>query len=147
MPGQAFSDAQLGFPAALKAAGFEAVDVGLFEPGSNDFSRQIAAYRDAGCDIVTGLFDPPDWIVFWRQAQQAGFKPKVATPAKALLFPAGIQALGQSANNMSTEIWWTPQYPFKSSITGQTAMELANSFEKTTWSPLDAANWRCKCPF
>ncbi len=132
VPGQAFSDAQLGFPAALKAAGFEAVDVGLFEPGSNDFSRQIAAYRDAGCDIVTGLFDPPDWIVFWRQAQQAGFKPKVATPAKALLFPAGIQALGQSANNMSTEIWWTPQYPFKSSITGETAKELADSFEKTT---------------
>ncbi|MDH6267229.1 branched-chain amino acid transport system substrate-binding protein [Rhizobium sp. SG_E_25_P2] len=132
IPGQAFADAALGFPAALKASGYEAVDVGLFEPGANDFSRQIAAYRDAGCEIITGLFDPPDWVVFWRQAQQLGFKPKVATVAKALLFPAGIQALGPSANNMSTEIWWTPKYPFQSSITGQSAAELASAYQQDT---------------
>ena len=54
-----------------KSLFFEMVDVGLFEPGSNDFSRQIAAFRDSGCDIMTGLFDPPDWVVFWRQAMQA----------------------------------------------------------------------------
>lgn len=131
-PGQTFSSAEIGFPPALKAAGFETVDVGLFEPGSNDFSRQITAFRDAGCEIVTGLFDPPDWIVFWRQAQQMGFTPKVATVAKALLFPAGIEALSVEADGMSTEIWWTPQYPFTSSVTGQTAFDLAATYEQET---------------
>lgn len=131
-PGQTFSNAEIGFPPALKAAGFEVVDVGLFEPGANDFSRQITAFRDAGCEIVTGLFDPPDWIVFWRQAQQLGFQPKVATIAKALLFPAGIEALGVEADGMSTEIWWTPQYPFKSTVTGQSAADLAYAYEQET---------------
>jgi branched-chain amino acid transport system substrate-binding protein len=131
-PGQTFISNEIGFPPALKAAGFDLVDVGLFEPGSNDFSRQIAAFRDAGCDIMTGLFDPPDWVVFWRQAKQAGFKPKVATIAKALLFPAGIEALGPDANGMSTEVWWTPDYPFRSTITGQTCKELAASYEQAT---------------
>jgi branched-chain amino acid transport system substrate-binding protein len=131
-PGQTFSSSEIGFPPALKKAGFEMVDVGLFEPGSNDFSRQIAAFRDAGCDIMTGLFDPPDWVVFWRQAMQAGFKPKVVTVAKALLFPAGVQSLGAAANGMSTEVWWTPDYPFKSSITGQSCGELAKSYEAET---------------
>ena len=58
-PGQTFFNNEIGFPPALKKTGFEMVDVGLFEPGSNDFSRQIAAFRDAGCNIMTGLFDPP----------------------------------------------------------------------------------------
>nr|WP_246827219.1 ABC transporter substrate-binding protein [Rhizobium binae] len=131
-PGQTFSSSEIGFPPALKKAGFEMVDVGLYEPGSNDFSRQIAAFRDAGCDIMSGLFDPPDWVVFWRQAMQAGFKPKVVTIAKALLFPAGVQSLGVAANGMSTEVWWTPDYPFKSSITGQSCGELAKAYETET---------------
>lgn len=131
-PGQTFGSADHGFPPALKAAGFDIVDIGLFQPGANDFSAQIAAFRDAGCEIVTGLFDPPDWVVFWRQAQQAGFKPKVATVAKALLFPAAVEALGPAANGMSTEIWWTPAYPYRSSVTGQSAAELAKAYEAST---------------
>lgn len=128
-PGQTFADPKIGFHPALKKAGFEVVDIGLFQPGSNDFTAQIKAFRDADCDIMTGLFDPPDWVVFWRQAQQAGFHPKVATIAKALLFPSGIEALGAAADGMSTEIWWTPSYGYESSITGQSAAQLAASYE------------------
>ena len=57
---------------------------------------------------MTGLFNPPEWASFVKQSAQMGFKPKVATIAKALLFPGAVQALGPSANGMSTEIWWTP---------------------------------------
>ena len=61
-----------------------------------------------------------------------GFKPKVATIAKALLFPGGVEALGPRAEGMSTEIWWLPSYPFRSSLTGQTASELAVSYQAAT---------------
>jgi branched-chain amino acid transport system substrate-binding protein len=30
-----------------------------------------------------------------------------------LLFPSALEALGKSGNNLSTEVWWTPTYPFK----------------------------------
>jgi branched-chain amino acid transport system substrate-binding protein len=33
---------------------------------------------------------------------------------------------------MSTEIWWLPSYPFRSSLTGQTASELATSYQSAT---------------
>src|SRR5258708_14111545 len=61
-----------------------------------------------------------------------GLKPKVCTIAKALLFPGGVAALGPRAEGMSTEIWWLPSYPFRSSLTGQTASELALSYQSVT---------------
>jgi branched-chain amino acid transport system substrate-binding protein len=64
-----------------------------------------------------------------------GFRPKVATVAKALLFPTGVAALGSFADRMSTEIWWTPAYPFKSSLTGQTAKQIADAYERATLKP------------
>jgi branched-chain amino acid transport system substrate-binding protein len=51
---------------------------------------------------------------------------------KALLFPGGVAALGPRAEGMSTEIWWLPSYPFRSSLTGQTAAELAASYQAAT---------------
>jgi branched-chain amino acid transport system substrate-binding protein len=52
--------------------------------------------------------------------------------AKALLFPGGVAALGPRADGMSTEIWWTPAYPFKSSLTGQTARQFADAYTTAT---------------
>jgi branched-chain amino acid transport system substrate-binding protein len=33
---------------------------------------------------------------------------------------------------MSTEIWWSPAYPFKSSLTGQSARQLADAYSAST---------------
>ena len=58
--------------------------------------------------------------------------PKIATIAKALLFPSAVEALGTSADNLCTEVWWHPTAPFKRSLTGQTAQELADEYEDDT---------------
>lgn len=86
--GVAMSNPEHGFAAQLKSHGLEVVDLGLFEPLSDDYSAQIAKLKDANVDLITGIFLPPDWTTFWVQAQQAGFRPKAATIAKALLFPS-----------------------------------------------------------
>ena len=39
---------------------------------------------------------------------------------------------GPRGDGMSTEVWWTPKFPYKSSITGQTARELATDWENST---------------
>lgn len=132
VPGNAFGDAKLGLPALFTKSGYKVVDIGKFAPGSNDFSAQIQAFKKEGAEIVTGLFAPPEWASFVKQSAQMGYKPKVMTIAKALLFPGGVQALGKSANGMSTEIWWSPAYPFKSSLTGQTARQLADAYTAAT---------------
>lgn len=54
----------------------------------------------------------------------------MATIGKALLFPSSIEALGDIGNNLGTEVWWTPEYPFSSSLTQQSAGDLAKAFEE-----------------
>jgi branched-chain amino acid transport system substrate-binding protein len=68
----------------------------------------------------------------WRQAATAGFKPKLATVAKVLLFPADTADLGDLVNNVATDAWWTPYHPYTSTLTGQTCKQFADSFESTT---------------
>jgi branched-chain amino acid transport system substrate-binding protein len=130
--GVAMSNPDVGFAAQLKSHGLEVIDLGLFEPLSNDFSAQIGKLKDAGVDVITGIFLPPDWTTFWVQAKQLGFSPKAATIAKALLFPSSVEAIGDPAVGLSTEIWWSPGHPFKSSITGVTSADYAAQFTKET---------------
>ncbi len=77
---------------------------------------------------------PPDFNVFWKQAAQQGYKPKLATVAKVLLFPSDVAALGSLVNNVATDAWWTPNMPWKSSLTGQTCAEIAAAFTAATGS-------------
>lgn len=75
---------------------------------------------------------PPDFTTFWNQALQQGFKPKIASVDRALLFPVAVEALGKNGNNLSSEVWWTPSHPFKSSLTGQSAKQLADGYQAAT---------------
>ena len=133
--GNAWGDAKVGFPPALEKAGFQLIDPGRYQPLNNDFTAQISAFKDAGVEIVTGNMIPPDFATFWGQAAQQGFNPKIVTIGKALLFPSVIESLGDRANGLSSEIWWSPNHPFKSSLTGQSAMELTNAFMSATGRP------------
>jgi branched-chain amino acid transport system substrate-binding protein len=51
---------------------------------------------------------------------------------KALLFPAAVEAIGPGAEGLSTEVWWSPSHPFKSSLTHASAAQLAAAFESAT---------------
>ena len=126
--GVALANPEHGLTPLFKAKGYEVIDAGFHQPLSDDFSAQISKLKDAGVDIVTGVFLPPDFITFWNQAAQKGFKPKAATIAKALLFPSSIEALGPNGNGVSSEVWWSPAHPFKSGLTGETSKQLADGY-------------------
>jgi branched-chain amino acid transport system substrate-binding protein len=130
--GNAWGDPQRGFPPALAKAGYKLVDPGRYPNLTDDFSAQISTFKREGVEIVTGVPIPPDWTTFWKQAAQQGFKPKIASVGKALLFPRSVEALGDLGDGMSTEVWWTPRHPFKSSLTGASAAELGAAYTKDT---------------
>lgn len=130
--GNAWGDAKLGFPPVLKKQGYTIVDPGRYQNLTDDFTAQITAFKKEGVDIVTGVPIPPDFTTFWKQSIQQGFKPKAASIGKALLFPVAVEALGDNGAGLSTEVWWTPNHPFKSSLSGQSSGELAAAFEKGT---------------
>lgn len=133
--GNAWGDPELGFPPPLAANGFELVDPGRYQPLNDDFSNYISAFKDAGCEIVTGNMIPPDFATFWSQAAQQGFQPKVVTIGKALLFPSVIESLGERGDGLTSEIWWTPTHPFSSSLTGDSAKALADGYSAASGRP------------
>ena len=130
--GNAWGDKTVGFPPVLAEQGYGLTDTGRYQGLTDDFSAQINAFKGAGCEIVTGVMIPPDFTTFWNQAQQQGFRPKVASIGKALLFPQSVEALGKAGHNLSSEVWWSPNHPFKSSLTGQSSAETAAGFTGAT---------------
>jgi branched-chain amino acid transport system substrate-binding protein len=130
--GNAWGDPERGLPPALAKAGFKLIDPGRYQPLTNDFSAQISAFKQAGCEIVTGNMIPPDFKTFWTQARQQGFRPNIVSIGKALLFAPSIEALGELGDGLTTEVWWGPTHPFKSSLTGQSAGQLVSAYEAAT---------------
>ncbi|HEY3209818.1 MAG TPA: ABC transporter substrate-binding protein [Actinomycetota bacterium] len=130
--GQAWGDAKLGFPSFFGPKGYTIVDPGRYQNGTQDFSAQISKFKSQGVEILTGVPIPPDFTNFWKQASQQGLVPKVASVGKALLFPSSVEALGSIGEGMSTEYWWGPTHPFSSSLTGESAKQLADAYTTST---------------
>ncbi|MDA1238687.1 MAG: ABC transporter substrate-binding protein [Proteobacteria bacterium] len=130
--GNAWGDANLGFPKPLAGAGYELTDPGRYQPLSDDFSSQISAFKSAGCEIVTGVMIPPDFATFWGQASQQGFSPKIVTVGKALLFPSVIESLGDRGVGLTSEVWWSPNHPFSSSLSSSNSRQLAEAYTSST---------------
>lgn len=121
------------FPMIMKQNGIEdyqVFDPGRFELPVSNFSTQIEALKSNKVDICFAVAAPPDFTVFWNQAAQQGYKPKVLTAGKVGEFPSGVTPFGDRAINFSTEVVWSRNFPFSSGMTGQSASELVDAFEK-----------------
>ncbi len=133
--GNAWGDPNVGVAPGFSAAGYTTVDPGRYQNLTDDFSAQINAFKAAGTEIVTGVVIPPDFTTFWNQCRQQGFVPKAATVAKAILFPQSVEALGENGHNLSSEVWWSASHPYTSSLTGESAADLAAGFTAATGRP------------
>ena len=133
--GNAWGDPNVGVGPGFAAQGYTLTDPGRYQNLNDDFSAQINAFKAANAEIVTGVVIPPDFTTFRNQALQQGYNPKIITVAKAILFPQSVEALGEAGHNLSSEVWWSAQHPFKSSLTGQSAADLAADFTAKTSRP------------
>lgn len=133
--GNAWGDPNVGFPPVLAKQGYALTDPGRYQNLTDDFSAQINAFKQAKTEIITGVMIPPDFTTFWNQAKQQGFTPKIASIGKAILFPQSVEALGNAGHNLSSEVWWSPSHPFKSSLTGASSADLAKGFTDATKRP------------
>ncbi len=121
------------FTKKLVAKGYKVVDPGRFRYWIPDFTDMISRFKREKVEIMSGVLIPPDWANFWRQARQDGLLPKVATVCKAILCPGALNALpGNLPEGLTTEVWWSPNHPFRSSITGETSMELSEAWARET---------------
>lgn len=118
----------------LKEAGFEIFDPGPYEDGTTDYSAQIAFFKRNRCEIFNTFPIPPDFATFWRQAAQQGYTRmvKIVQVAKTGLFPSSIEALGPLGYNIASGLYWHPDFPYSSPLTGLDGPALANGYETAT---------------
>ena len=125
-------NANAHLPDFFKSKGFDVHNLGLYNNNADDFSAQIAELKRFNCEIVSGVFTPPEFGIFWTQCAQQGYRPKIVTPAKALLFPTAVEALGDRGSGLSTEVWWSHHHPFNSGLTGESALQFCNAYTAAT---------------
>lgn len=113
----------------LTAGGYTLVDPGAYTDGTNDYSAQIARFRSADAQIFNTFPIPPDFATFWQQAAQQGYKPLIAQVAKTGLFPSQVEALGAIGVGLAGGAYWTPTYPYTSSLTNVSSADLATGYQ------------------
>lgn len=116
----------------LTKAGYTVIDGGPYETGTTDYSAQIAKFKSEKCEIMLTFPIPPDFATFWRQAAQQGLAKtmKVVQVAKTGLFASTIEALGPLGYNISVAAYWHKNFPYKSTLTGVTGVQLADGYER-----------------
>ncbi|MGH7054319.1 MAG: ABC transporter substrate-binding protein [Stellaceae bacterium] len=119
-------------PPAMKKAGFAVVDPGRFNLPSSNYTTQITAFKAGDAEICLTVVPGPDFTVFWDQCAQQGYRPKALTAGKVGEFPQGLYPFGDRAVGFITEVWWFKSYPYSSSLTHQTSLELTEAYEKAT---------------
>lgn len=115
----------------LEKAGYTIIDPGAYETGTSDYSSQIALFKSEGIEIFNTFPIPPDFAAFWRQAAQQGLtrQIKICQAAKTGLFPADIEALGSLGTNIASAAYWHKDFPYSSTLTGQSGHDLADGYE------------------
>jgi branched-chain amino acid transport system substrate-binding protein len=116
------------FPAVLGPLGYKLDLSAAYTDGLTNYTSMISQFKDHGDDFFTNVPLPPDFATMWTQSLQQGFRPKLATVAKVLLFPTDAYAMGSKVYNVATDAWWTPELPWHSSLTGETCPQLAAAY-------------------
>ena len=116
------------FPAVLGPMGYTLDMSTAYSDGLTNYTSMISKFKSNGDDFFTNVPLPPDFATMWTQSLQQGFKPKLATVAKVLLFPTDAYAMGSKVYNIATDAWWVPELPWHSSLDGQTCAEFGTAF-------------------
>ncbi|MBI1758806.1 MAG: ABC transporter substrate-binding protein [Actinobacteria bacterium] len=146
--GQAFRNAKTGYAPIAGKRGYTIVDPGAYENGTKDFTAIINKFKQEHVEILAGVPVPPDFVTFWTQAAQQGFRPKAVTVGKALFFPATVPSIPNNlGQGLSFAAWWGPTFPYKSSLTGDTAQQFIDKFQASpegqglTWNQATPLNY------
>ena len=133
-------------PGLLEAAGYDICgkeeSLGLFVPGTTDFSAIIQEWIDCDCDILVGNAPGVDTGVLLRQSRSMGFKPKAAWCAKAAINYDDVVAWGGNLpQGICTDSWWAPSFDPElcTGIAGRTPQALADYWLEETGRPLNVA--------
>lgn len=131
LEGQTMAEAMTEF---AQKNGYQVYDPGAYEAGSNDYKELIGKLEAENCDGLAGVMISHDLRIFYSQMKKSEYLPKVCTIAKAALFEEDVNAIGMDgvADGLCSEVWWTVDHPYYSSISGQNCKEIGMAWIELT---------------
>lgn len=121
------------FRARIVADGYTLVDPGQYPALTTDYSDIIAKFKAEDVKILVGTNITPDFASLWLQSNQLGFKPEMVTMGKAYLLESDANAVGADLmDGMIAEVWWSPDHPYSSKLTGMTPKQLTELYKTET---------------
>ncbi|HZF87763.1 ABC transporter substrate-binding protein [Streptomyces sp.] len=123
-----------GFAPAARARGHQLAEPAPYREPATRLDTHVKMFRDAGIDLVTSAATGQDLALFRTQAAESGWRPRLITCSRWLAYPPSVtRGGGQPAQaGVGTLAYWTPAHAYRSSLTGTTAAELAETYEQTT---------------
>ncbi|CAL9327792.1 hypothetical protein SUDANB37_00032 [Streptomyces sp. enrichment culture] len=123
-----------GFAAVARARGHRLVEPEPYREPATTLDDHVKAFRDDEIDIVTSAATGRDLALFRAQAAEKGWQPRLITCSRWLAYPPSVTRGGElpAQAGVGTLVYWTPAHPYRSSIDGMTAAELADTYEQTT---------------
>ncbi|ARZ71597.1 hypothetical protein SMD11_6021 [Streptomyces albireticuli] len=148
-----------GFAPAATARGHTLVDPGGYAEPGGGFAEHVRRFKDAGTDVVTSAATGADLTLFLRRAHAAGLRPRLVTCSRWLAYPPDTRRAAPApravppeppsghpapsvppvppapSDQVATLVYWTPRHPYRSSLDGSTAAQLADAYRSATGRP------------
>ena len=118
------------FTENLEKDGYVLVDPGQYPSGTDDFSNIVKKYKDEDIDILAGTNIPPDFNNLYTQMIAADVEVGCVTMGKCCLLPGDVAALGDMVEGIMSEVWWAPNYPYTSGLTGVSCADLGAAYQE-----------------
>ncbi len=116
------------FVRRLAEDGYQAVDPGQYPSHTTDFTNVANTFRSEEIDIIAGTNIPPDFMNAYNAVISAGVQVDCVTMGKCCLLASDVEALGDLADGIMTQVWWDPVYPYTSDLTGMTSARLNEAY-------------------
>lgn len=126
-----------GFPKVMARHGLSLMDPGRLQMARPDYLKLATRLKEARVSMITGVLPSPVALAFLDAARQVDYRPRLAALAKAFAFPDTVaQAMDlMPGTTICNEVWWSPAWPFRSSLSGLSSAELARGYEARTRQP------------
>lgn len=112
------------FTRRLAEDGYTCVDPGMYPSRTTDFTSVANTFKAEEIDVIAGTNIPPDFMNAYSAIISAGVEVDCVTMGKCCLLASDVEALGELADGIMTQVWWAPTNPYVSELTGVSCAEL-----------------------
>lgn len=118
------------FVRRLGEDGYTCVDPGQYPSGTTDFTNLASKFKAEDIDVIAGTNIPPDFINSYNAIISAGVRVDCITMGKCCLLNSDVEALGDLADGIGTQVWYASSFPFTSELTGVSCAKIEEDYSK-----------------